>query len=226
MTLVLAHRGASRAERENTLVAFARAVEMGAGGVELDVRHTADFALAVHHDAHLGDGRPLCDVPTSELPEHVPLLDAAISACGPLLVNVEIKNDEREPGFEADRRLADDVVALVRSMGVAGQVLVSSFDLATVDRVRALAPEIATAWLVVDGQVPGTLETLAEHGHQILHPGQWTLTADFLRRCHDRGVQVNTWTVDDPARIAELAGWGVDGICTNVPDVALEVLSR
>ncbi|HEX9260233.1 MAG TPA: glycerophosphodiester phosphodiesterase [Acidimicrobiales bacterium] len=226
MTLVLAHRGASRAERENTLVAFARAVEMGAGGVELDVRHTADGALAVHHDAHLPDGTELCAVAASELPDYVPLLDAAIRACGPLLVNVEIKNDEREPGFEADRRLADDVVTLVRSMGAADQILVSSFDLVTVDRVRALDPDIATAWLVVDGQAPGTLATLVEHGHRILHPGQWTLTAELVQRCHGNGVQVNTWTVDHPARIAELADWGVDGICTNVPDVALEVLAR
>jgi glycerophosphoryl diester phosphodiesterase len=43
---------------------------------------------------------------------------------------------------------------------------------------------------------------------------------------HDQGVAVNTWTVDDPARMVELAGWGVDGVVTNVPDVARAALGR
>ena len=59
MTQVIGHRGASRAERENTLEAFHAAVAQGADGVELDVRRTADGALAVHHDAHLPDGRAI-----------------------------------------------------------------------------------------------------------------------------------------------------------------------
>jgi glycerophosphoryl diester phosphodiesterase len=44
--------------------------------------------------------------------------------------------------------------------------------------------------------------------------------------CHAAGIAVNTWTCDDPARMAELIEWGIDGICTNVPDVALTVLGR
>ena len=44
--------------------------------------------------------------------------------------------------------------------------------------------------------------------------------------CHGAGIEVNTWTCDDPLRMAELVDWGIDGICTNVPDVALEVLGR
>ena len=54
---VIAHRGASRAERENTVAAYRRAGEMGADAVELDVRRTTDGVLVVHHDPHLGDGR-------------------------------------------------------------------------------------------------------------------------------------------------------------------------
>ena len=74
MTSVFAHRGASATQTENTVAAFAAAVAMGADGVELDVRRTADGALAVHHDAHLPDGRLLCEVATSALPSHVPSL--------------------------------------------------------------------------------------------------------------------------------------------------------
>jgi len=226
VTIVLAHRGASRAERENTLAAFRLAVALGADGVELDVRRTADGALAVHHDAHLPDGRAVASVPVAQLPVHVPLLDAALTACDGLLVNIELKNDEREPGFEPERRLADDTVRLLRSAPVPGGVVISSFDLVSADRVRELEPDLPTAWLVRDATAAGVLERLVAHGHHALHPGHWRLTAGLVRDCHERGVRVTTWTVDDPDRIVELAGWGVDGICTNVPDVARRALGR
>ncbi len=89
---VIAHRGASRAERENTLAAFRRAAVMGANAVELDVRRTSDGAMAVHHDAVLPDGRVICEMTSAELPEHVPLLPAALDACNGMWVNIEIKN--------------------------------------------------------------------------------------------------------------------------------------
>jgi glycerophosphoryl diester phosphodiesterase len=43
---------------------------------------------------------------------------------------------------------------------------------------------------------------------------------------HKVGLQVNSWTIDDPARMAEVVEWGIDGICTNVPDVALQVIAN
>ena len=63
MVLVIAHRGAPRLARENTVESFRAAVATGAGGIELDVRRTADGALVVHHDAVLDDGRTIVDVP-------------------------------------------------------------------------------------------------------------------------------------------------------------------
>jgi glycerophosphoryl diester phosphodiesterase len=52
------------------------------------------------------------------------------------------------------------------------------------------------------------------------------LQREHVELCHAAGLQVNTWTCDDPQRMTELIEWGIDGICTNVPDVALEVLGR
>src|SRR4051812_33810066 len=86
---VIAHRGASKAERENTLGAFRRARAMGADAVELDVRRTVDGVLVVHHD-------PL----PAELTPHVPTLGDALDACTGMWVNVEIKNDPDEPDFD------------------------------------------------------------------------------------------------------------------------------
>jgi glycerophosphoryl diester phosphodiesterase len=223
MTDVIAHRGASRAERENTIAAFVRARELGADMVELDVRRLADGQLAVHHDAALEPGgKPLARLRASDLPEHVPLLADALQACDGMRVNIEVKNLPGEPGFDEEALVVDDVDRIVRAEGWVDRVLVSSFHLPTVDRAHGFG--LGSAWLVVD--LPdGTLDLLIEHGHQCLHPWDGSVTAEVVLACQQRAIGINVWTVDDPVRIRELAAWGVDGICTNVPDVAREVLS-
>lgn len=119
MTAVFAHRGFTgepgdaRRPRENTLEAYEAARLAGADGVELDVRMTADGKLAVHHDAAVPGGRPIATIPAAELPAYVPLLEAAIGACQPMAVNVEIKH---EPGSDPDRRLAVAVAELVAEL--------------------------------------------------------------------------------------------------------------
>src|SRR5918995_5277942 len=93
VTLVIGHKGAAGLAPENTLGAFHVARDVGADGVELDVRRTADGALAVHHDAELPDGRVIAAINWSELPDDVPDLDPVLDVCrGLALVNVEIKN--------------------------------------------------------------------------------------------------------------------------------------
>ena len=64
------------------------------------------------------------------------------------------------------------------------------------------------------------------HGHQALHPHHAFVTPELVELAHAEEVAVNTWTCDDPDRIAWLAEVGVDGIVTNAPDVALTVLGR
>jgi glycerophosphoryl diester phosphodiesterase len=225
VTQVLAHRGASRAERENTVAAFGRAVAMGADGVELDVRSTADGSLVIHHNPGLGDGRLICELLASELPDHVPSFNDALDACAGLWVNVEIKNDESEPDFDPTDHIADAVIAALLERNENERWLISSFRLETVDRCRSLAPEIRTAWLCV--QVPdGTIDKMVRRGHAALHPWFGSVTEELIAAAHAAGVQVNTWTVDNPEDLSRLAAWGIDGLCTNVPDVALEVLGR
>lgn len=221
--VVIAHRGASRAAPENTIEAFHQARALGADWVELDVHLGLDGAVVVHHDAVLPGGRPVASCTTADLPDHVPLLDAALRACAPLGVNVEIKRAAGPGDPASPDPLASAVVAALARRPAGQAVLVSSFDLATIDAVRRLDPSVPTAWLVV---VPGpdTLETLLRHGHGALHPHHSVVDAGLVERSHDAGVAVNVWTCDDPDRIALLAGWGVDGICTNVPDVARRVL--
>jgi glycerophosphoryl diester phosphodiesterase len=63
------------------------------------------------------------------------------------------------------------------------------------------------------------------HGHRALHPWYGWVTEELIAAAHAQDVVVNTWTVDDPEVMARFAGWGIDGIVTNVPDVALATLS-
>ena len=222
---VMAHRGASKAERENTLAAFRRAGEMGADAVELDVRRSSDGVLVVHHNPHFHDGRLVAGTAYADLPEGVPTLADALDACAGMWVNVEIKNDPQEPDFDASESIADETVAHLLARNEDDRWLISCFRIETVDRCRALAAQIRTAWLCA--QAPeGIAETLMKKGHLALHPWVATLTRETVDACHAAGVQVNTSTCDDPARMTELVEWGIDGICTNVPDVALGVLGR
>jgi glycerophosphoryl diester phosphodiesterase len=225
VTNVIAHRGASRAARENTIEAFERAVAMGVDGIELDVRRTRDGRLVVHHDARIEGGAAIIDLDRRDLPVHIPDLHGALVACTRgtgVTVNIEIKNDADEPDFDDSRSAAAHVVREALAVGDSERWLISSFDLAMADAVVATGAGIATAWLVDD--VPaGAPALLRARGHRALHPAVDTLARAIVDECHASGIAVNTWTCDDPVRMRELFGWGIDGICTNVPDIALAV---
>ena len=224
MTLIIAHRGASRAEPENTLAAFRRAASDGADGVELDVRRTADDRLVVHHDAALGDGRLIRETTSADLPGAVPELSAALDACDGMFVNIEIKNDPDEPDFDPTEWIAHRVAAELAFRGTGRRWLISSFRSETLAVYRRLAPSVATAWLI-ERPTHAVIARAAAEGLVAVHPDVRLVTVQSIRAAHAAGLAVNTWTCDDPERMNELISWGVDGICTNVPDVAVAVRS-
>ena len=218
MTDVIAHRGASRAARENTIEAFRTAVALGADGVELDVRPTADQVLVVHHDAHGPDGRAIVHTDRAEMPADVADLGAALDACRDVVVNLELKNDPSDPDYDPDDRLAAAVVEFLAERDEPrDRWLISSFRLATVDRVRALAPDLATAWLTITADLDDVARC-RDHGHGTWHPWIGAVTAESIAAAHAAGLRVNVWTCNDPDQAARLDGWGVDGIVTDVPD--------
>ena len=198
---------------------------MGSDGVEIDVRRTADGALVIHHDPHLADGRMIIDVDSSDLPAFVPDLHAALDACSGMWVNIEIKNDPDEPDFDPTDAIADETVATLRERGDLDRWLISSFRIETIDRCRALEERIRTAWLV-DAVPDDVISTMVARGHAALHPWVAGLRRSHVDACHGAGIIVNTWTCDEPGRMAELIEWGIDGICTNVPDVAIAVIAE
>lgn len=226
MTLVIAHRGASAAHPPgNTLEAFRAAAEMGADWVELDVRPAADGTLVVHHDDRLGDGRLVAETPPGALPEWVPALDAALAACAPMGVIVEIKIDVPIAGTPRQDRLVDDVAALLLGRHGPSAFLVTSFDWSVADRVRRLTPDLPTGLTFDLAHGPDPVEAAFRGGHATINPWDHSVTAELVERAHRHDVAVHTWTVDDPDRMASLAAMGVDGLITNVPDVARSVLA-
>ncbi len=137
MTAVFAHRGCTEGGLvENTLEAFAEAKRLGADGVELDVRLTADGALAIHHDPAIDGLGPLAQLTVSELPPSVPLLADALSVCEGMVVNVEIKNEPDQPGHDVGETVAALTAVAIADAGWTDRVIVSSFQVSTLRAVQ------------------------------------------------------------------------------------------
>jgi glycerophosphoryl diester phosphodiesterase len=229
--LVLAHRGARTVAPENTLEAFTVALDQGAAGVELDVHRTADDALIVHHDAEAVGLGLLAGLPLPEIraarPD-IPTLAEVLDVCGGALVNVEIKNSPTDGDYDPADRAAELVVELLVARGRRDDVLVSSFNVATVDRVRALDASIPTGFLSLLDPFDG-IELCADRGHGSLHPffallGEDTATP-IVERAREAAVAINVWTVNDEDEMLRMAAAGVAAIITDLPDVARRVLA-
>ena len=140
-------------------------------------------------------------------------------------VNIEIKNNAPDPDLDPTEIVADGVVALLAERGGRDEVLISSFNPATLLHLRNAAPHLDTALLVVEPP-EDVVEQLVAAGHEALHPYDWWVSPELVDACHAAGLRVNVWTVDDPARMRELLELGIDGICTNVPDVARSLVPK
>src|SRR5918994_6143017 len=228
---VLAHRGAARVAPENTVEAFVAASVLGADGVELDVHRTADGALVVHHDAEARGLGVLAERPEAEIraarPE-IPTLAEALEACSGMLVNIEVKNLPGDADYDPEDGVAAAVVEVLSRRGRRDDVLVSSFNLESADRVRGLDGTIPTGFLTLVGMDPvDGVEVAHAHGHHAVHPDVRALVGDAatttVARAHELGLAVNVWTVHAGAEMQRLAAAGVDAIITDVPDVARRV---
>jgi glycerophosphoryl diester phosphodiesterase len=156
-------------------------------------------------------------------------LAEALDACGDrMLVNVEIKNWKEDAGYDPSMSMVAPIIDELRRRGPRARHrwLISSFSWSTVAACREHAPDLATACLTSGAVDPATIERLAAAGHSALHPREPQVDEELMARCHRSGLSVNTWTCNDPVRLVELAGLGVDGVCTDVPDVALSALGR
>ncbi|MCQ3813077.1 MAG: glycerophosphodiester phosphodiesterase [Acidimicrobiia bacterium] len=227
MTQVIAHRGASQAAQENTLIAFRLAQEMGADWVELDARRAADGVVVVHHDAHLPDGRILADVSSEELPDYIPSLAEALEVCESMNVNIEIKNLPSDPDYDQDHLVVYAVAGLVQAYLGVERALITSFNIDAVQRIRSVDPSLRCGWVLYEMTDPASaIGRALAHEMDTIHPWDVLVDSNFVKRAHQAGLQVYVWAVDQRERIAELTKMGVDGICTNVPDLARKVIDE
>lgn len=227
MTLVIAHRGASKAFTENTIEAFAAAADMGADWVELDVRHTKCGSIVVHHDAVTPNGKLIREQTIGQMPDHISTLEDVIDACGEMGVNIEIKNDPSEDDFDPEHLMVPAIVKIARAKLSRDRTLITSFDMGAVNAVHDIDPNMPTGFLTDDDIGPEvSIGRASAHAHVAINPWDDIVTPRWVATAKEAGLAIYVWTVDDPKRMNVLANMGVDGIITNVPDVAVKALAK
>ena len=237
--LVFAHRGASAYAPMNTLPAFELAAAQGADGIELDVHLTRDGHVVVIHDFTVDSttnsrGR-VAEMALAEIRQldagswfgaafagvGIPTLDEVFAAVGHrLLINVEIKSESN-----ASPDLEQAVATVVERSGMKERVIVSAFDALTLSRFRAALPDVPVGFLY-DAAAADVLQTLQDTGLTVeaLHPHHSRLDAGLMVLARARRWWVNTWTVNDPKRAAELKDLGVNVVMTDYPDIVRAAL--
>ena len=236
---VLAHRGLSGATRpDNTVAAVAAALQLGAHGVEVDVRLTVDGELVCSHDPVLvgRDGREvvIADATAAQVRSldlgagHRPATLAEVLAVVALhdrSVVVEAKSVDA-PGYA--RRLGRELAGALS--GRPARVTVSSFDGDLLAALRpVLAPGLARTALLGRGETPLTtlLRRAVDEGHDEVHPAVATVleAPSAVGSAHRLGVGVTPWTVNGRHELRHLAALGVDAVITDHPARALDALA-
>jgi glycerophosphoryl diester phosphodiesterase len=229
---VVGHRGASGYAPENTLAAFALALEQGADMVECDVHLSADGVPVVIHDDTLDrttNGRgPVREQTVAALKaldagrgETIPTLDELLAWCRDrVALSIEIKN-----GPVYYEGLPERIVELLRRHGMTERAGVISFDHVALRRVRELEPRVAIGALFVARPVDAPAMARAA-GADALLPHWAFATPDLVESAHRAGLAVSVWTVNDEAVARSAVAAGVDAIATDYPDRIRAALAR
>lgn len=240
MTINVAHRGDPEHAPESTLPAFAAAVALGVDMVEFDVHRLADGALVVMHDATVdrctdGSGA-LAEMTLAEVRAldagswfaaefagtRVPTLAETLAAIpAPILLNIHLKTvPDPSWGFE------QSVPAEIEAADAAPRALIVHHDLPTLERVRALAPELRYCLLPDGPDGFAYIDRAARAGFDVLQPGRSMMSAEFCRAVHDAEMTANVFYADDADTMRRYIAWGIDGILTNRPCLLAEVLAE
>jgi glycerophosphoryl diester phosphodiesterase len=224
--VVFGHGSEEPGDELNSRASFERLVRAGVEACELDVRRTADDVLVVHHDHTLADGRAVRDTLAADIGDELPTLTEVLDICRGMLVNIEIKNYSIDPGFDADERVTDLVLDLLRARGDIDRVIISSFGPACLRRVRERRPDLPTATLLYyPGDADELLDAVVADGHPLVHPFEPHVDEVFMRAARARGLRVNAWLGrESDRRLQRLIDLGVDGIITGRPEAANHLL--
>jgi glycerophosphoryl diester phosphodiesterase len=241
--LVIAHRGGAQESTENTIAAFRRAVTLGAAGIETDLRLTRDGVVVVYHDEKFGrvEGLPreqqtrlISDMTYAELTartlkpvgddaggRRVPQLEELLGGVPTGLLNIELKRGAR---FD---ELVDKVIAALKGHPALDRVVLEPPDLATAQKFRAalgarLKLHVNPAY---DKSVPYdvALKRVLEFKPHSISVSYKILSWEIIDLAHRAGVEVWTWTVDEPHIAQAAALLGADAIKTDRPSLLLSL---
>lgn len=238
---VLAHRGLALRATENTSEAFRAALDVGATHIETDARASSDGHAVLWHDATLqafdGSDRSLADTPVAELSR----LTSVGRTPGALLLPLEDALDAfPRARFNIDVKsvgAVDAVAAAVRRTKAQRRVLVTSFSARRLQLTSNLVPEAARG--AASSSIAAALVGMSLRSRRMLHrallgvsavqiperaAGIDLLSPARLRAFHRHVPEVHVWTINDPAKMAELLDRGVDGLVTDRADLAVEVV--
>lgn len=232
--LVVAHRGAAGSAPENTLAAIRQALADGADWVEIDVQETRDGQVVVIHDSDFMKlaGNPL-KVWDGELAqirqidigswfdtrfsgERTPTLQEVLETIdGRAGLVIELKY------YGHDEQLEQRVVEIVEAAGMAADVTVMSLQLEGIEKLQALRPDWTTGLLAAKA-----IGDLTRLDVDFLAVNQNMATPGFIRRAHRAGKKVFVWTVNDGLSMSRMASMGVDGVITDEPALARDILAQ
>src|ERR1700730_1307975 len=227
---VIAHRGASGHTPENTLVAFERAVQLGAGFIETDLHLTRDAHFVAIHDSTLerttngrGEVREFTLAELQKLDagmwydrEHmgqrIPTLEQVLEFARKhdVIFYLEVK-------YDAAWGMHHSLIAALQSSDYAGRTIVISFEQATLAALRRVDATVMMGFLVAETGTDCVREAI-ELGARQLCPKASMVTRELVEQAHGADLQVATWTVDDPQEMRRIIAAGVDGVMTNFPD--------
>jgi glycerophosphoryl diester phosphodiesterase len=238
-TLILCHRGAKNYAPENTMAAFKTALELGADGFELDTQLTSDGHVVVFHDKTVdrttnGHGKlsklTLADIRKLDAGssfsekfrgEKIPTLDEVFETFSKrAVINVELKNFSTP--FDT---LAEKVCEAVRRHGMQKNVLFSSFLPWNLKKAARILPDVPRGLITIKGRwgVWGRSFGFNFGDYDALHPNLDDVTAQQVQRVHKLKRKINVWVVNNEDDLRRMFIWGVDGILTDDPQLALRV---
>ncbi len=229
--LIVAHRGASRVARENTIEAFEAAIKLGAHAIECDLRRTADGVIVVHHNATIAlTRRRIARLTWQEVAKlarkrryGIPTLEDVLRLCH---ARIPLDLELKEAGYEAE------VVQQTLRYFDKRQVLFTSFIDASLAAIKEYDPEAKVGLLLGfrRGKTPSQRRRvfararLLACGADLVLPHWQLVRFGFMKRMSELGLPVVTWTVDSPGRAERLLNQGVAGIISNVPDRLLKLI--
>lgn len=230
--LILAHRGDSRVAPENTLPAFESALELGVDVVELDYHHTSDGVPVVFHDEELDRCTDACMLwggqkisIASRTWADLCRLDSGQwfgeSFIGTRLSKLEdaLRLICPRAGCMIERKAgnAETLIELLTRLGYLDRCIVTAFDWGFLARCRELSAAVLLGALGTDRLSATHLNEARRFDATVIGWDNDIVTEEHIRLIHSHTLKAWVWTVDEPARAAELIQWGVDGLITNVP---------